>query len=361
MDRIAVIANDSNGLWLFRRDLIASLVSRGCKVFLITPFTGDEDNLRSLGAELIEADIDRRGTNPLADMKLLEEYKRLLKKTDPQLVITYTIKPNIYGGRAAASLGIPYAANITGLGTAFERGKLLQTVVVTMYKNALKKAKVVFFENSENRRIFTELGIVPKEKTFVLSGAGVDLERFALLPYPDGPTRFLFMGRIMQEKGVDELFEAMERLRSEGEDCFLDILGYYEEDKYKALIEKSEASGWLRFCGYQSDVRPYIQGCHCFVLPSWHEGMANTNLEAASCGRPVITSDIPGCREAVEDGVSGYLSKVKDAQSLYECMKRFMRLEQQARAEMGRRGRLLMEQVFDKKKVVELTIEKLFE
>ena len=361
MGKIAIIANDSNGLWLFRRDLIAALAAGGHQVVLLTPFTGDEDSLRSLGAELIDTPMDRRGTNPLADMKLLGEYKRLLRQTAPQLVITYTIKPNIYGGKAAASLGIPYAANITGLGTAFERGGLLTKLVVTMYKNALRKAKVVFFENSENCRIFTGLGIVPEEKTCVLSGAGVDLEHYSLLPYPAEGTRFLFMGRIMQEKGVDELFAAMERLRGEGEDCTLDLLGFYEEDKYKALIEKYEAQGWLRFFGYQSDVRPYIQDCHCFVLPSWHEGMANTNLEAASCGRPVITSDIPGCREAVEDGVSGSLCKARDAQSLYECLKRFIALDPASREEMGRRGRLLMEQVFDKKKVVARTLERLFD
>ena len=185
----------------------------------------------------------------------------------------------------------------------------------------------------------------------------MNLEHYAYTPYPEEKTtRFLFVGRVMQEKGVDELFSVMERLRAEGENCTLDVLGGYEED-YEAVIRCCEESGWLRYHGYVKDVRPYIEKAHCFVLPSYHEGMANTNLECAAMGRPLITSDIPGCREAVLPGESGILCQSKDAESLYQAMKAFLKLPYQQRVDMGIRGRIHMEAVFDKKKVVEETMK----
>ena len=166
------------------------------------------------------------------------------------------------------------------------------------------------------------------------------------------------MGRIMAEKGIDELFEAMQHLVSDGVNCELNILGSYEEN-YKEKIEKFEAEGWLHYYGYQKDVRPYIEKSHCFVLPSWHEGMANTNLECAAMGRPVITSNIHGCLEAVDDGVSGFLCDKKNADNLYQVMKQFTKLSYDQRKAMGLAGRKRMEEVFDKKLVVKETIANL--
>ena len=309
---------------------------------------------------MILTPVDRRGINPVKDLGLLVRYWKLLRQEKPDLVITYTIKPNIYGGLVSRMLRIPYAVNITGLGTAFQNPGLLRSLVTFLYKIALKKAKVVFFENAGNRQVFLDLGIVPEEKTCLLSGAGVNLSHYTIAPYPEEETtRFLFVGRVMREKGVDELFSAMERLIDEGENCTLDILGGYEED-YEAAIHRHEAAGWLRYHGYVKDVRPYIEKAHCFVLPSYHEGMANTNLECAAMGRPLITSDIPGCREAVVSGESGILCQRQNADSLYEAMKAFLKLSCQQRAAMGMQGRAHMEAVFDKKKVVADTLQALF-
>ena len=180
-----------------------------------------------------------------------------------------------------------------------------------------------------------------------------------MAPYPNGErVKFLFMGRIMAEKGIDELFEAMKKLVSEGFNCELDLLGFPEED-YKEKIERYEEEGWLHYYGYQKDVRPYIERCHCFVLPSWHEGMANTNLECAAMGRPVITSSIHGCMEAVEDGVSGYLCEKQNMDSLYQMMKKFIALSDKEHKAMGLAGREHMEKFFDKKIVIERTMSKL--
>lgn len=359
--KVVIIGNNSGGMYDFRHELIEELIRRGCSITVLTPFDTKVDELRDIGVELIDTPLNRRGINPKEDFTLLCLYRKLLKKLQPDLVITYTIKPNIYGGYACRRLSIPYAANITGLGTTFQKEGILKKIVVFLYKIGLKSAQTVFFENDENRQIFLDTKIVNNERTCLLNGAGVNLERYSLIDYPSGDkTKFLFIGRVMKEKGIDELFAAMKKLVEEGVDCSLDILGGYEED-YKAVIQKYEREGWLDYHGYQLDVRPFIAKTHCFVLPSWHEGMANTNLECAASGRPVITSNIHGCLEAVENGVTGFLCKRKDEVDLYQMMMNFTKLSYEERREMGIAGRHRMERLFDKKIVIKQTLERLEE
>ena len=355
---VVIITNNSNGLYLFRRHLISTLIEKGNEVVALTPFDIDIEHLVDLGIKLVETPIDRRGINPFIDYRLLLNYNNQLQKIKPDLVITYTIKPNVYGGLVCRRLRIPYAANITGLGSAFEGNGLLSKLVTILNRIALKKAKVVFFENDANRELFVSKKIVKKEKTHVLHGAGVDLQRFFYQDYPkdEGVTRFLFIGRIMKEKGIKELLEVMKRFQREGVPISLDVLGDFEETEFEqefALLAKEE---WFRYHGSQDDVRLFIADAHCFVLPSYHEGMANTNLENASSGRPVITSDIPGCREAVIDGETGFLCKPKDEESLYRVMKKFTKMNNEDRERMGKAGRKRMEELFDKRKVVNETI-----
>ena len=353
--KIAIIANSSAGLFNFRQELIRSL-SKENEVLAITPNNGSISEIEALGCRVIEIPVDRRGMNPIKDFSLFMRYNNILKLEKPELVITYTIKPNLYGGAAAKRLGIPYAGNITGLGTALQGNGVLKKVIIRMYKKAFRKAKVVFFENEENRDFFVNEGIVNHNKTCLLAGAGVNLNRFVVLDYPNGEkTRFLFMGRVMKEKGIEELFSAMERLIDDGFDCELNILGSFEEN-YKEKIKRYEHEGWLKYYGFQRDVRPYIENSHCFVLPSWHEGMANTNLECAASARPIITTNIPGCMEAVVENVSGFLVEKKNEMSLYEAMKRFLMLSYEERKKMGLYGRKHMELVFDKNEVVKRTI-----
>lgn len=359
--KIAMIINSSSGLYNFRKDLIQRMIADGHEVIALTPLEGRTDQLEEIGVRLINTEIDRRGLNPLHDISLYRQYRKILKKERPDIAITYTIKPNVYGGVACRMSKIPYAGNITGLGTAFESTGVIRKVATIMNKVALKKSKCVFFENAENRDLFVNEGIIRKDQAVLLNGAGVNLVHFSYQPYAtdDKGIRFLFMGRVMKEKGVDELFSAMQRLKADGENCSLDLLGSFEE-KYEEQIKQYEKDGWLRFHGYQSDVRPFIADSHCFVLPSYHEGMANTNLESAATGRPVITSNISGCKEAVIDGVSGYLCEVKSADDLYTKMKGFLALFHEDREAMGRAGRKHMEDVFDKVKVVNKTIENLY-
>lgn len=356
--KVLILANNDIGLYQFRKELIQELLKDN-EVIISLPYGELVEPLKEMGCKFIDTPVDRRGINPVTDLKLFHKYRKLLKQEEPNLVITYTIKPNVYGGFAARIAGIPYAVNITGLGTAFQSHGMLRKVVTQMYKLGCKKAKVVFFENAENRQIFLDEHIVREQQTCLLNGAGVNLEHYQVAEYPAGDeTKFLFIGRVMQEKGVDELFAAMRKLVAEGYSCSLDVVGMYEED-YKETIAQGEAEGWLRYHGYQSDVRPFIANCHCFVLPSWHEGMANTNLECAASGRPVITSNIHGCLEAVEDGISGFLCERQNVDSLYKVMKGFCELTYEERRTTGREGRKRMEETFDKRKVVDQTIQRI--
>ncbi len=356
--KILILTNNDVGLYQFRRELVFELLKDN-RVLISCPNGELIKPFERMGCIFIDTPVDRRGVNPKTDIKLFYQYVKLLWIEKPDLVITYTIKPNIYGGLASRMLGISHVTNITGLGTAFQNKGILRNIVTIMYKVGIKNAKTVFFENEENCQVFIEKGIVSKEKVCLLMGAGVNLEHYSVTSYPltEG-TRFLFMGRVMKEKGINELFEAMHRLYMDGIACTLDILGGCEED-YKEIIKKYETEGWINYYGYQKDVRPFINNCHCFVLPSWHEGMANTNLESAASGRPVITSNIHGCLEAVEDGISGYLAEEKNPGDLYRVMKKFTELSYTERKAMGLAGRKRMEELFDKKKVVADTIKQL--
>ena len=357
--RILILANYDLGLYKFRKELIEELLNLGHEVYISLP---DGDLVRpfeKMGCTFIDTPVDRRGINPKTDFGLFQHYRKMMKEVNPDLVITYTIKPNIYGGIAARLAGKKYAVNITGLGTAFEKPGAVRTVAINLYKIALKKAKVVFFENGGDRNELLSFKCCKKEKTVVLNGAGVNTETYFYQPYPNNDiAKFLFVGRVMKEKGIDELFEAMRRLVAEGQECFLDVVGPCEED-YKEKLEEYEKAGWLKYHGYQENVIPYIAACDCFVLPSYHEGMANTNLESASCGRPIITSNIPGCKEAVIENVNGYLCGPKNVDSLYEAMKKMIGIGAEGRSSMGRAGRKHMEDVFDKKMVVKQTLESL--
>nr|WP_303994972.1 glycosyltransferase family 4 protein [Ruminococcus bromii] len=357
--KMLVLINSSTGLYDFRNELLSELSKSYC-IVVSTPDSGKIDLIKKLGCEVIITPIDRRGINPVVDLKLINNYRKIINKEKPDYILAYTIKPNIYGGFLARVKKINYAVNITGLGTTFQKDGLLQSIVTKMYRIAFKKANVVFFENIENKNIIVNKKIVPDSKCCVLNGAGVNLDRYSYLEYPVDckTTRFLFIGRVMQEKGFDELYTAMQRLVDEGFDCKLDVLGSYEED-YKKKIDSAVEAGWLSYYGYRNDVRPFIEKSHCFVLPSWHEGMANTNLECASSGRPVITSNIHGCKEAVLDGTTGYLCESQNIDSLYECMKKFIALSYQKRKDMGKAGRKHMENFFDKRIIVDSTIKNL--
>lgn len=366
--KILILANSMGGLFRFRKELIERLLVYGSSVenehknqiFVAVPEGEIINEIENIGCTYVKMQMDRRGINPFMDFKLLLRINKIIGQIKPDMIITYTIKPNIYGGILARLNKIPYAANITGLGTAFEKEGLLKLFITRLYKIALKSVQVIFFENEENRKAFVKLNIVPYSKTYKLNGAGVNLEEFPLEELPGEKTiHFIFVGRLMKEKGIDELFGAMEHLHADGEECVLDVLGGFEED-YQSTIKKYQQAGWLHYYGYQYNVQDYIKRAHCAVLPSWHEGMSNTLLEAGAMGRPLIVSDIPGCREAVVDKKSGYLVKVHSRDDLYDKMKNFLEISDERRKEMGRYSNKHIRENFNKRDVVENTVKQLF-
>ena len=363
MSKILILANHYNTLRIFRRELIKKLAELGNEVLIsIPPAEKQEiDTLESYGSKVIITDMERRGMNPVKDISLLNRYKKLLREVNPDKVITYTIKPNIYGSIACKSLKIPHYCNVTGLGSAFMAdGGLMRKLVSMMYKFSMNKAEKIFFENVGNRDTLVNENIVRAEQTVVMAGAGVNLDEFAFCEYPedDGSVHFLNVGRIMREKGMDELFYAIKKIKKEYPNTTFDFIGWYE-DNYKETVEKMQSENLIAFHGFQSDVTPFIKKANCIVHPSYHEGMSNTLLESCSMGRPIITSNIHGCLEAVEDGKNGYLCNVKDGEDLYCKIKQFIELPYEKRREMGRYARKFVEMNFDKNDVVDKTIENL--
>jgi len=354
--KLLVITNHSYMFWQFRRELMCEL-QKDYHIVISTPFVGHEEDLKKLGFKMICTEVDRRTVNPWKDIKLFVCYFRMIRKEKPNKVITYSIKPNIYAGFACRLLKVPYYTNVQGLGSAFQK-KGISALVSCMYRVSCKKARKVIFENSGNAEAFIQKNIIPEKKVAIMPGAGINLSYFRCVPYPRHEIiHFLYLGRIMKEKGIDELFSVMKRLHKEyGKKIVLDLVGFFE-DEYKTIVNNMEEKGIVKFHGFQEDPRPYYASADCVVLPSYHEGMSNVLLEAAATGRCVITSDIPGCKEAVDNGMTGFLCKVRDRSSLYQAMKKIIEMSIQERESMGLRGRKKMEEDFSKDIVVRMTKE----
>ena len=347
MKKILVLTNSSGGLYDFRGEFIEALCAE-YEVWVSMPDDVKEKELTALGCHIIKTPINRRGINPLEDLKLYRSYGKIMKELQPALVVTYTIKPNIYGGFAAGMRKIPYIATITGLGGAFDRTGPLLKLIVTMYRMGLRRAACVFFQNEENRGIFLFFFITVKKSRMVM-GSGVNLEKHSYEPYPEREeTHFLFVGRVMKERGILEYIEAARRLH--GEKVFFDIMGYCDED-YQELLDDLEKEGVVRQLGFHTQVHTYLAAADAIVVASFHEGMSNALIEGAATGRPVIASDISGCREAFEEGVTGFGFTPGKPVELIDAMDKFLSLSRQERTAMGRRGREKMEREFDRKLV----------
>ncbi len=354
MPKALILANSSSGLFDFRNELLTGLMEEGFEVVVSLPDDLKVKELTDEGCRVIHTDINRRGVNPMQDMALFGAYKRLLKSEKPDIVITYTIKPNIYGGFAARLLRIPYISTVTGLGSTFERGGVLLKLIVAMYKISLKGCRCLFFQNEYNKGLFEEYGIRGK-KAVVVNGSGVNLEKHKFEEYPghkDDVTRFLYIGRLMEEKGTRELLYAAKKAHDKyGDKVSFAAVGYSEED-FEDQVKEATDGGYFKTIPYQKDIHPYIREADAIVHPSYHEGMSNVLMEAAATGRPVIASDINGCKEVVERDISGFLVNPRDGKALYEAIEKFMEVPLEKRADMGRAARKCVEQKFDRRSII---------
>lgn len=356
--RVLILANNASGLYDFRNELLLRLLKE-YEVHVSLPDADEVPEIAEEGCIVHHTFLERRGMNPVKDGKLMIQYLKLIREVKPDVVLTYTIKPNIYGSLSCRIMRVPYIVNITGLGSAFENDGMLRKLVVFLYKTALKKASCVFFQNAKNKDIFDNFGI-KGQKTRLVPGSGVNLDRHIFEEYPskDEPVRLVFVGRIMKEKGMDELLYAAKKIKQEFPKVIFQLVGSYEDD-YKERVEEMQQNGIVEFIGYQKIIHSFYKKASAAVMPSYHEGMSNVVLESAATGRPVLASDIPGCREGFDDGVTGIGFAPRDKEAFYEAVKRFLNLSYEDRKEMGKNARKKIEREFDRKIVVESYIEEM--
>ena len=337
-----------------------AIIDEGFHLFISVPDSDDErvNYFRDIGADIIKTDFNRRGMNPLADLKLMMAYRRLIKQLKPNAVLSYTIKPNVYGGIACRLTHTPLLANVTGLGDAIENGGWLQKLTVHLYRIGLKKAKCVFFQNRKNKEFCENHGIVG-EKGVLLPGSGVNLlhHQYQELP-PDGTIKFLFISRLLKDKGTEEFFEMAQSIKRKYPNTEFQILGWCEGN-YKQQLDQLIKANIVKYLGSTSDVRSYLREVHCTIMPSYHEGMSNVNLESAANGRPVITTNVPGCQETVDDGRTGYLVEARNADSLISAVERFINLPYSQKILMGKNARDKVEREFDRHIVIDAYLKEL--
>lgn len=349
--RVVLAANSSWNIVNFRAGLIRRLKAEGYEPVVVAPCDlATAARMRDLEVEWIPVDIERSGLNPFSDLALLLKYRKILKRLRPYAFLGFTIKPNIYGSIGARALGIPVIANISGLGTVFIRRGPLLALVTRLYRFALGCAAVVFFQNPDDRALFIERRLVQPEKARLLPGSGVDLQHFSFASLPEGPVTLLFIGRIIGDKGVRELAEAAQSLSRQHFQVRVQLLGPIDEGNRTSItrreVERWVSDGVIEYLGETDDVRPFIEKATAVVLPSYREGLPRSLLEAGAMGRPLIATDVPGCREVVEDGVNGMLCAVRDSASLAQSMKRFAELPREERSAMGSASRRKIETKF---------------
>lgn len=357
--RILILANNDTGLYKFRKELLEKLIGDGHEVFVSLPNGEFIQDIKKLGCHYIETEISRHGTNPFHDLKLLKKYRDILKENKPDIVFTYTIKPNVYGGMACAMSKIPYVVNITGLGTAVEKSGVLQIVTLTLYKLALGRVQTVFFQNRENESFFTRKKLaLGKHK--MLPGSGVNLSFYHALEYPSDQTiEFVFVARLMKEKGIDQYLDAAKALRRKYPHTRFHICGSYEQD-YKEIVDELSEQNVIIYHGMVKDMKEIYRQIHCTVHPTYYpEGLSNVLLESSACARPIITTNRSGCREVIEDGKNGFLVRECDSNDLIEKLEKFILLSWEQRKNMGLAGREKVEAEFDRNIVIESYLREL--
>lgn len=350
--RVLILANNDIGLYKFRKELIEKLIKEH-KVSICLPNGEFIQEFVSMGCQFIPCELlDRHGRNPLKEFKLLSFYRSIIKKNKPDMVLTYTIKPNVYGGAVCASLGVPYIANITGLGAAVENRGILQNITLLLYKLGLRNAQKVFFQNTENRDFMLKHNVI-KGAYNILPGSGVNLSQYQVFEYPNGAiVDFVFIARVMKEKGIDQYLDAAVYIRKKHPKTRFHVCGFCEQN-YKDRLEEMDKQGIIIYHGLVKDMTEIYKKISCTVHPTYYpEGLSNVLLESAASGRPIITTNRSGCREVIDDGVNGYIINQGDSKDLIDKIEKFLHLSVKERAAMGAAGRTKVEREFDRRIVI---------
>ena len=356
--RLLIVANTSWYLFNFRSGLINSLLAREFEVSILAPKDEFSVKLEKAGCRYRHLEMDNMSLNPISDLIMKKRLIKIYREISPDLILHYTIKPVLYGSIAAAKLGIPFINNITGLGTAFINGNWVTWVVKQLYRFSQKKAAHIFFQNGEDHDLFQKENLIPENLPYeVIPGTGIDTEHFSAKPYPNlNPASFLLIARLIWDKGVAEFVEAARKIKPEFSDVRFQLLGFLDVKNRKAIsrqqVQDWQEEGVIEYLGDTEDVRPFIEKASCVVLPSYREGFPRTLLEAAAMARPIIATDVTGCREIVVNGKNGFLCKVRDSENLAKKMKAFLHLSLKDKEGMGLQGREIIKDKFDEKKMV---------
>lgn len=352
--RILIAVNQSRVLYDFKRELVDALLAKGHDVYLSFEEDFRAEYFGATKARVIHTPIDPRGVNPLRDYKLYAFYKRLLKKVRPDFALTFTIKPNVYCGRACRKLNVPCYATISGLGAAVNAGGLLGRVSKALLKIGLQGATRVFCQNESIAKLVVAENLAREEQITRVPGSGVDLNHFSYLPYPseEKGIELLFIGRLMRDKGILEYLECAKAICAKRSDVLFRVLGAPERGcREFAQVCEAAQSGLVDYLGYQKDVAPYLLSASAVVLPSYHEGLSNVLLEGAASGRPLLTTNVPGCAETFDEGKTGLGVEPRNAQELINAVERFLALSREEREQMGKLGREKIAAAFDRSDV----------
>ena len=356
--QILMTVNAAWNIWNFRLPLVEALLADGHRVTVLAPPDDSVADLERIGCRFRPLEMSVKGLNPVEDLKLQRRYKRVFQDERPDVVLSYTIKNNIFGARAAWALRMPFLPNVTGLGTAFLSGKLLQTVTEQLYRRSFSTLPTVFFQNEDDRDLFLDRSMVRPDQARLLPGSGIDLVRFApsAMPPEEDPPVFLMIARLLRDKGVLEFVDAARQIKAWNPKARFQLLGAAGSEN-RSAIDRATLDAWVsegvvEYLGTTSDVRPAIAAANCVVLPSYREGAPRTLIEAAAMARPVITTDVPGCRAVVDRDVSGFLCDVRSAKSLAAAIERFLALPPEAQQTLGQAGRTKMEREYDQSIVV---------
>lgn len=350
--RILFLANHFITLYSFRKEMINAMVRQGHELYLSLPKSDENKYFEGLGCHIIETEIDRRGVNPIKDIRLILFYKKMIPQVNPDIIFSYTIKPNIYG-TLVSNGKYRQVCNITGTGATFLKRSLVSSICEVLYKLSIKRCYKVFFQNTGDRDFFIKEGLV-KNNYAMLPGSGCNLQLHIFKPLPEGnEIRFIFIGRVMKLKGIDQYLQAAEIIRKKYPNTKFFIAGWNEQPDYMRLVEEAQKAGWVEYIGFRKDIDQWIEKCHCTILPSHGgEGVPNVLLESAATGRICIGSKINGTMDVIENGKNGYLFNTGDGVDLARQIEKFILLSPEKRSAMGKAGREKVEHEFDRRIVI---------
>lgn len=360
MKKVLVLTNHEFALYNFRKEVIERIVDDKYDVYLSLPYGEKVEYFKKLNCKFIETFIDRRGANPFSDFKLILFYLKIMKRVKPDVVLIYTSKPAIYGGMVCSLLKIPFITNNSGLIILPEKLKFINPLISLLYRLGAKRSSCMFYQNVREQEALNKI-LNRKDRYRLIPGSGVNLSDYKYCQYPDEQNGIVFnyVARVMKGKGIEEYLACAKAVKAIFPDTTFNIIGFFDDEKYRSVIQEYENNGIVNYLGAKRDIRPYIEKAHAIIHTSYSEGMSNVMLEHCAMGRPCIASNIAGCKEIVMEGKTGYLFEPKNIADLTEKVERFIKLSHQEKENMGKSAREKVEKEFDRRIIINAYMEEI--